>query len=58
MPGQGGHQGVTRGLGLAVDAQRAERLVFGVLFFGAVEHVVGGYVHQGNAVFPGHLDQP
>ncbi len=45
-----GHGQVARGLGLAVDGQRAEGLALGVVSPGAVEHVVGGDVHQGDAV--------
>ena len=45
-----GHGDVACGLGLAVDGQRAEGLVLGVDLRGAVEHVVGGDVDQGDAV--------
>ena len=45
-----GHGDVAGCLGLAVDGQRAERLVLGVDLGGAVEDVVGGHVDQGDAV--------
>ena len=45
-----GHGQVAGGLGLAVDGQRAEGLGLGVVADGAVEDVVGGHVHQGDAV--------
>ena len=45
-----GHGDVAGGLGLAVDGQRAERLVLGMDLGRAVEDVVGGHVDQGDAV--------
>ena len=45
-----GHGDVAGGLRLAVDGQRAEGLVLGVDLRGAVEDVVGGHVHEGDAV--------
>ena len=50
VPGAAGHGKVAGGLGLAVDGQRAEGLALGVVADGAVEDVVGGHVHQGDAV--------
>ena len=44
------HGDVACGLGLAVDGQRAERLVLRVHLHGTVEDVVGGHVDQGDAV--------
>ena len=41
VPGAAGHGQVAGGLGLAVDGQRAEGLVLGVVADGAVEDVVG-----------------
>ena len=45
-----GHGDVAGGLGLAVDGQRAEGLLLGVDLRGAVEDVVGGHVHERDAV--------
>lgn len=45
-----GRGDVAGGLGLAVDGQRAERLVLGVDLGGAVEDVVGGHVDQDDVV--------
>ena len=45
-----GHGDVAGGLGLAVDGQRAEGLVLVVHLGGAVEDVVGGDVHERDAV--------
>ena len=45
-----GHGDVAGGLGLAVDGQRAERLVLGVDLRGAVEDVVGGHVDERDPV--------
>ena len=45
-----GHGDVAGGLGLAVDGQRAERLVLVMHLGGAVEDVVGGHVHEGDPV--------
>lgn len=44
------HGDVAGGLGLAVDGQRAERLVLGMDLGRAVEDVVGGHVHERDAV--------
>ena len=44
------HGDVARGLGLAVDGQRAEGLVLRVDLGGAVEDVVGGHVDEGDPV--------
>ena len=44
------HGDVAGGLGLAVDGQRAERLLLVVNLGGAVEDVVAGHVHEGDAV--------
>ena len=44
------HGDVACGLGLAVDGQRAEGLLLGVHFRGAVEDVVGGHVHERDPV--------
>ena len=45
-----GHGDVAGGLGLAVDGQRGEGLVLCVHLRGAVEDVVGGHVHERDAV--------
>ncbi len=45
-----GHGDVAGGLGLAVDGQRAERLVLVVDLGGAVEDVVGGHVDERDPV--------
>ena len=45
-----GHGDVAGGLGLAVDGQRAEGLVLVMHLGGAVEDVVGGDVHERDAV--------
>ena len=45
-----GHGDVAGGLGLAVDGQRAERLVLCVHLRGAVEDVVGGHVDERDPV--------
>ncbi len=50
MPGAAGHRQVAGCLGLAVDGQRGERLALGVVADSPVEHVVGGDVHQRDAV--------
>lgn len=50
-----GHGEVAGRLGLTVDRQRAEGLVLGVGLPGAVEDVVGGDVHQRDAVLGAHL---
>lgn len=44
------HGDVARGLGLAVDGQRAEGLLLGVHLRGAVEDVVAGHVDERDAV--------
>ena len=44
------HGDVAGGLGLAVDGKRAEGLLLGMDLRGAVEHVVGGHVDQGDPV--------
>ena len=44
------HGDVAGGLGLAVDGQRAEGLVLGMDLGRAVEDVVGGHVHERDAV--------
>ena len=44
------HGDVAGGLGLAVDGQRGEGLLLGVHLGGAVEDVVGGHVHERDAV--------
>ena len=52
VPRHGAHRGLAGGLRLAVDAQRRERVVHRVLLphgEGAVEHVVGRDVGQGDA---------
>ena len=50
VAGAAGHGNVARGLGLAVDGQRAEGLVLGMDLGRAVEDVVGGHVHEGDPV--------
>ena len=50
VAGAAGHGNVARGLGLAVDGQRAEGLVLGMDLGRAVEDVVGGHVDQGDPV--------
>ena len=45
-----GHGDVAGGLGLAVDGQRAEGLVLAMHLGGTVEDVVGGHVHERDAV--------
>ena len=50
MAGAPGHGDVAGGLGLAVDGKRAEGLVLGMDLGRAVEDVVGGHVHEGDAV--------
>ena len=50
VPGTVGNGDVAGGLGLAVDAQRAEGLVLRVLLDGAVEHVVARDVHKRDPV--------
>lgn len=50
VAGAPGHGDVAGGFGLAVDGQRAERLVLGMDLGRAVEDVVGGHVDQGDAV--------
>ena len=44
------HGDVAGGLGLAVDGQRGEGLLLGMDLGGAVEDVVGGHVHERDAV--------
>lgn len=51
------HGDVAGGLGLAVDAQRAEGLVLVVLLARAVEHVVARDVHERDAVLGAGLGQ-
>ena len=50
VAGAPGHGDVAGGLGLTVDGQRAERLVLGMDLGRAVEDVVGGHVHERDAV--------
>ena len=50
MPGAVGHGDVAGGLGLAVDAKRAEGLVLAVLLARAVEHVVARDMHERDPV--------
>ena len=50
VAGAPGHGDVAGGLGLAVDGQRAERLVLVMHLGGAVEDVVGGNVDERDAV--------
>lgn len=50
VSGAAGRGEVAGGLGLAVGGQRREGLVLGVADARAVEHVVGGHVHERHAV--------
>ena len=50
VAGAPGHGDVARGLGLAVDGKRAEGLVLVMDLGGAVKDVVGGDVHERDAV--------
>ena len=50
VAGAAGHGDVAGGLRLAVDGQRGERLLLGMDLGRAVEDVVGGHVHERDAV--------